>query len=188
MSPRSTEQTGSRRRSSKAWPNPISSCQSCRQATSSDRGARKKSSVSPADERKNRTIDDRIVPVYKLPLEKHLIPELLSGRRGYHFYEQDPVSKKLVEYFRLGRVRERRRFCRTPRSDRRPYLPQLARSRSPRRGPEPRRRSRRGHRVRRQGRRRHVPGLRQGRHRAEDPGHAGGDRPRAGPAQRARGG
>ena len=52
------------------------------------------------------TIDDRIVPVYKRPLQKHLIPELLSGRGGYHFYEHDPVSKSVVEYFRLGRVQD----------------------------------------------------------------------------------
>ena len=53
---------------------------------------------------KEPAIDDRVVPVYKLPLEKHLIPELLSGRGGYHFYRPDPVSQKLIEYFRQGRV------------------------------------------------------------------------------------
>ena len=53
---------------------------------------------------KEPAINDRIVPVYKLPLQKDSIPELLSGRGGYHFYEPDPVSKKLIEYFRQGRV------------------------------------------------------------------------------------
>ena len=55
---------------------------------------------------KEPAIDDRIVPVYRLPLEENLIPELLSGRDGYHFYEQDLVSKALIEYFRRGRVQD----------------------------------------------------------------------------------
>lgn len=50
------------------------------------------------------TIDQRIVPVYKLPLDPQLLPELIRGRGGYHFYEQDPVATSVVEYYRRGQV------------------------------------------------------------------------------------
>ena len=60
---------------------------------------------------KEPAIDGRIVPVYKRPVEKHFIPELLSGRGGYHFYEQDPVSKSVIEYFRRGRVENEDAFA-----------------------------------------------------------------------------
>lgn len=51
-------------------------------------------------------IDERILPVYKLPLDEQLVPELIRGRGGYHFYEQDPVAKSVVEYYRRGRVQD----------------------------------------------------------------------------------
>lgn len=49
-------------------------------------------------------IKQRIVPVYKLPPDGAQLPPLIQGRSGFHFYEQDPVSQKLCEFYRRGKV------------------------------------------------------------------------------------
>ncbi len=51
-------------------------------------------------------ISQRIVPVYKLPPDSAQLPPLIQGRSGFHFYEQDPVSQKMREFYRRGRVRD----------------------------------------------------------------------------------
>ncbi len=51
-------------------------------------------------------INQRIVPVYKLPPDSAQLPPLIQGRSGFHFYEQDPVSQKMREFYRRGRVRD----------------------------------------------------------------------------------
>ncbi len=58
------------------------------------------------------TIDQRVVPVYKLsPLEPQRLPELIRGRGGYHFYEHDPVTKRVKEYYRYGQVKNERAYA-----------------------------------------------------------------------------
>lgn len=51
-------------------------------------------------------IERRIVPVHKLPLDPQLIPDLIRGRGGYHFYQHDPVAKSVLEYYRRGQVQD----------------------------------------------------------------------------------
>ena len=47
-------------------------------------------------------INQRLVPVFKLPVEESQLPQQLRGRGGYRFYRNDEVNKRLVEFFRRG--------------------------------------------------------------------------------------
>ena len=50
--------------------------------------------------------EERLVPVFKLPVPSEQMLAPLQGRGSFHFYRYDEIAKKSIEFFRYGNVVE----------------------------------------------------------------------------------